>query len=190
MNTVRPILFIDGENLVLRYQALLAAGRRPNEFVVHKQDVYIWHPAMASYFNNGFRRVNYYTSVVGDDTLVAETRAEIAAMRYIFTPGPGGSVMAQLVPFVYKKEARRDRARNVDIQIVIDVMRASSSSAYDLVFLASGDGDYLPLIAEAMHAGKQVFVTAFSSGLNQAIPSTADKFIDLDEMFFVRENAA
>lgn len=183
MNTIRPALFVDGENLVLRYQAMLLAGRMPAEGVVHKKDVYVWHPGMASYFNNGFRRINYYTSVVGAEELVTNTRAEIAAQRY-----QAGSVMAQLVPFVYKKENRRDKNRNVDIQIVIDVMRASSADAYDLIFLASGDGDYLPLIAEAMRAGKQVFAAAFSSGLNPAIASSVDKFINLDEFFFIPEN--
>src|SRR5438046_2445633 len=169
MNTVRPIMFIDGENLVLRYQAMVAAGHKPNELVVHKQDVFVWQPAMSSYFNYGFRRINYYTSVVGDHDLVAATQAEIAAQRYLFTPAAGGSVMFQLVPFVFKKEARHDKTRNVDIHIVIDVMRAATSASYDLIYLASGDGDYLPLIKEAMRAGKQVFVAAFSSGLNPAI---------------------
>lgn len=187
MNTVRPIMFVDGENLVLRYQAMLAEGRRPQELVVHKPDVMVWHPAMASHFNYGFRRINYYTTVVGDHHLIEKTRTAIAEQRYMFMPG---RTMTQLVPFVYKKESRREKTRNVDIQIVIDIMRTTSSDAYDLIFLASGDGDYLPLIKEAMHAGKQVFVAAFSSGLNPTIRSSVDQFIDLDELFLTSENAA
>ena len=35
-----------------------------------------------------------------------------------------------------------------------------------------------------MHSGKQLYVAAFSSGLNPAILYSVDEFIDLDRFFF------
>jgi uncharacterized LabA/DUF88 family protein len=52
------------------------------------------------------------------------------------------------------------------------------------VYLASGDGDYLPLLQEVMRRGKQVEVLAFSSGLNEQLTYSVDRFLSLDEVFF------
>ena len=57
----------------------------------------------------------------------------------------------------------------------------------DTVFLLSGDGDYLPLVKEIMRTGTQVWVGAFSDGLNPKIPSAVDRFIDLDQILFKRD---
>jgi len=72
----------------------------------------------------------------------------------------------------------------VDIQIIIDVMRHTFSQSYDVIYLFSGDGDYLPLIEEVMRQGKQVYISAFSSGLNEKLISRVDMFTPLDEDFF------
>ena len=188
MHTLRPIQFVDGENLVMRYQAMIAAGRKPVENVKHKRDVYVWHEGLASFFNHGFARIYYYTTVVGAEPEVEKVKAEIASCKYMYIPS-STAVMSQLVPFVFKKASQSQKTRNVDIQLVIDVMRFASTESFNLLFIASGDGDYLPLIVEAMRSGKQVVVAAFSSGLNPLLPNCVDKFIDLDELFFLPENA-
>jgi len=64
-------------------------------------------------------------------------------------------------------------------------MRFALSDAIDLVYLASGDGDYLPLVSEVMRHGKQVYVAAFSSGLNAELTHSVDEFFNLDGVFFV-----
>jgi uncharacterized LabA/DUF88 family protein len=85
---------------------------------------------------------------------------------------------------VFKKPARRQKTRNVNIQIVIDMVRFAFTDEVERVYLASGDGDYLPLIAEVMRKGKQVEILAFSSGLNSAVPYSVDRFFSLDNVFF------
>ena len=72
----------------------------------------------------------------------------------------------------------------MDIQIVIDVMRFAFTDEVERVYLASGDGDYLPLISEVMRRGKQVELLAFSSGLSGALPYSVDSFYSLDNLFF------
>ena len=190
MLTPRSILIVDGENLVLRYQEMLAAGAQPDERVVHVPDVFVWHAGlMRCHDLRSVIRVAYYTSVVGDDLHVSTMKRTIAAQAYESSTD-NGAVNGQLVPVVFKKPARSQKTRNVDIQIVIDVMRYAFTDEIDRVFIASGDGDYLPLINEVMRRGKQVEVLAFSSGLNEVLQYSVDRFTLLDTPFFRKREDA
>ena len=184
MDIPRAILLVDGENLVFRYQEMLAAGRKRKPNIIHIPNVLVWHGDITSHQSFGYSRVCYYTSVVGDEVAVARTKAAIAKIIYVCNPKRDLRFTGQLVPQVFKKRSKSKKTRNVDIQIIIDVMRYAHAAAHDLIVVASGDGDYLPLLAEVMHSGKQLYVAAFSSGLNSAIPYSADEFIDLDRFFF------
>jgi len=185
-----PILFVDGENLVMRYQAMKAAGRTPHPDVAHVQDTYVWTDGISQLVSGGFARVCYYSTVVGDDVLAERIRGEIASQFHGFGVHPHPTTKYQPVPFVFKKAARSEKTRTVDIQIVIDIMRAATQASFGPLVLASGDGDYLPVLAEAMRLGKQVVVAAFSSGINPLIPRSVDKFISLDHYFFSNESVA
>jgi uncharacterized LabA/DUF88 family protein len=67
-------------------------------------------------------------------------------------------------------------------------MRFAFTDEIDRVYLASGDGDYLPLIEEVMRRGKQIELLAFSSGLNYTLPYSVDSFNELDIVFFGSES--
>jgi len=188
MQIPRSILFVDGENLVKRYQKMVDEGRQPLAEVVHEKDCFVWHRCLTEFAQFDFLRVCYYTSVAGDDDRVVQVKQRIA--KTIFHCNPGGDhYQAQLVPFVFKKPAQTQKTRSVDINIVVDVMNYACSGAVDLIFLASGDGDYLPLITEVMKKGKQVNLAAFSSGLNPVLPYSVDEFFNLDEMFFAPKSS-
>jgi uncharacterized LabA/DUF88 family protein len=188
MQTPRAILFVDGENLVFRYQEMLKSGRKPLQGVFHLPDVCVWHDSITMHAAFGYTRVCYYTSVVGDDDIVAAVKADIGKVVFRTRPNAQMVFTGQLVPRVFKKPAKSKKTRHVDIQIVIDVMRSAHAQAHDLIVVASGDGDYLPLFSEVMHSGKQLYVAAFSSGLNPSIPYSVDEFIELDRFFFEPNN--
>jgi uncharacterized protein (TIGR00288 family) len=76
------------------------------------------------------------------------------------------------------------KARNVDLQISIDLLRAAHLPAVDAIYLFSGDGDYVPLLQEAARLGKEIWVGAFSSGMNSKLKHVADTFVSLDSYFF------
>jgi len=190
MSLPRAILFIDGENLTMRYQAMLRAGARPREGIVHQQDIFVWTDrTLRSQFHSLEKvvRTYYYTSVVGDDSLVADTKRQLARLEFT-SRGDDGGVTGQVIPIVFKKTMRSEKTRNVDIRIVIDVMRFAFTDEVDRVYLASGDGDYLPLIDEVMRRGKQVELLALSSGLHPNLPYSVDRFHDLDAPFFLGSN--
>ena len=173
------IILADGENLVRRYQDM-APQETPNGHAVHIQDVLVWHSSIASVQGWTPLRVNYYTSVVGTEDHIAtiETKiSEIVIQRQGETP-------CQMCPKVFKRPKQINKTKIVDVSLAIDALRHSYHAHVEAIMLLSGDGDYLPLIEELMRNGTQVWLGAFSSGLNSSLPSAVDKFIDLDSRFF------
>jgi uncharacterized LabA/DUF88 family protein len=169
----------------MRYQALLAEGRTPIQSNVHIQDVFIWQPGWMRWrplIDTDIFRVNYYTSMVGDDDAIASLCAQISRNSY---SGHGDCYgTCQQYPRVYKKLKRSTKSRLVDINITIDSMRHAYSDAVDVIYLLSGDGDFVHLVEELARSGKKVCLGAFSSGLEPRLKSCVDRFVLLDDLFF------
>lgn len=183
----KTFIFVDGENLVMRYQAMVAAGAKPTKQVIHIPDVFVWHPGVTTWSCMDVQRATYYPTATGDQKRISDLRSKIASVTVEFfhdtdSDVPQGEM--QLVPRIFHKDSKSRKTQNVDINIVIDVMRASHLRNADLLLLLSGDGDYLPVVEEAMRLGKQVWMCAFSSGLNDALCSSVDLFESLDDIFF------
>lgn len=179
----KTIVLVDGENLLLRYQEMLATGRKPKDDVVHKKDKIIWHTSPFEYFY-GILRISYYTTIVGDNDSLAKLSKEISALRYYCQSDSETECNGTLNPHVFKKEKQSSKNKSVDINITIDALRHAYNRDVEMVYLMSGDGDYIPLIKEIMHHGVQVSVGAFSSGCNKELCYIADDFFDLDKVFF------
>lgn len=174
----------------MRYQKMVTDGAIPKKKVIHIPDCFVWHPEITTWSCSELIRVWYYTSIVGDTKKIQEIQQFIGNIdyNYIYDPNPEiPKATAQIVPRVYKKSSRTQKTRNVDINIIIDVMRSVYSRDIELIYVLSGDGDYLPLIDEAMKNGKRVFLSAFSSGLNEQLPYCVDTFQSLDELFFINK---
>lgn len=65
-----------------------------------------------------------------------------------------------------------------DVGIVIDAIR--TSAGLDVIVLASGDGDFIPLVEYLKNQGKRVEVVAFGRTTSLKLKEAADEFIDLD----------
>lgn len=66
-----------------------------------------------------------------------------------------------------------------DVGIVVDAIR--TSPGIDVVILASGDGDFIPLVEYLKNQGKRVEVMAFGKTTSLHLKETADEFIDIDK---------
>jgi uncharacterized LabA/DUF88 family protein len=188
MALVKSALFVDGENITFRFQEMEKAGRTRRPRVTHRQDVYLWNEEfgddnLGPHINTDIFRVKYYTSVVGDDALLKRVRVELSKQSYWAHGDFYGR--CQVHPEVYKKPKQRDKSRQVDINITVDMMRHAYNNDVDVLYLFSGDGDFLHLIEDVMRRGKKVCVGAFSDGLNPAIPYSVDRFFSLDDLFFL-----
>lgn len=180
----KVIAFIDGENLVMRYQAMVQEGRTPLPGVKHEPDAFVWAPEISLWSRMDLIRVNYYTSVVGDadevrriEHVISET--SFKAQGEVYMEGK-----ARLLPHVHKKEKNSRKTKVVDIHLTVDAMRAVATMPVDGIFLASGDGDYEQLLAEIGRSNKQAYLAAFSSGLEPKLKVRVEQFVDLDRIFF------
>jgi uncharacterized LabA/DUF88 family protein len=66
-----------------------------------------------------------------------------------------------------------------DVGIAVDAIK--TASIVDVVVLASGDGDYTPLVEYLKNQGRRVEVMAFGKSTSTKLREIADSFIDLDE---------
>ncbi len=66
-----------------------------------------------------------------------------------------------------------------DVGIVIDAIRTAPS--IDVIVLASGDGDFVPLVEYLKNQGKRVEVVAFNRSSSGELIEAADEFIDLEQ---------
>ena len=66
-----------------------------------------------------------------------------------------------------------------DVGIVIDAIRTAAS--LDVIVIASGDGDFIPLVEYLKNQGKRVEVVAFGRTTSLKLKEVADEFIDLDQ---------
>ncbi len=64
-----------------------------------------------------------------------------------------------------------------DVGIVIDAIKISPG--VDVIVLASGDGDFIPLVEYLKNQGKRVEVMAFGGSSSSLLKEICDEFIDL-----------
>ena len=78
----RVMFFIDGENLVRRYQDMLKHGYQPLNKIKHEKDVYVWHRDIIRADVGNIIRVNYYTSAQATEDKIYSFNEDIKI--YIF----------------------------------------------------------------------------------------------------------
>ncbi len=191
MTVDNTLIFVDGENLVFRYQQMLADGKIPRPDNIHINDCFIWNQSLLDDNIWKLKRLAYYTSVVGDDKLVQDMREKIASTTFKCVTSRSQTriqtISGQIVPFVRKKSSKSNKESVCDIAITVDIMRACYRDHAETIWLFSGDGDFIELIHEVVHSGKRVYASAFASGLNKEIPYVVDEFIPLEKYFFLSE---
>lgn len=178
--TRRMMVFVDGENLVFRYQDMLKRGFLPrDDDLVHEPDVYVWHSSFTQLaLQHEILRVTYYTYIVGDDRRVTSVRNALQQQR--FAKHMASLLPTTLTPCIFKKENRTRSGKGVDIQLSVDMLSHVFRGNVDSVLLLSGDGDYAPLLEEVRRAGVLVYVSAFSNGFNPVLKERADAVYELD----------
>lgn len=65
-----------------------------------------------------------------------------------------------------------------DVGIAVDAIK--TLGIVDVIVLASGDGDYVPLVEYLKNQGRRVEVMAFGRSASSKLKEIADEFIDLD----------
>jgi hypothetical protein len=183
----RVMAFADGENLARRYEDTLKAGAKPRpDGIVHVPGSLIWHPTFTWAAHIGLHeilRTTYYTSMVGSPQQLDSLRDQIKGLT--FQQGRWSELPNNVTPEVFQRDKGTQRSKGVDITLVVDALTQAHSNAVDTILLLSGDGDYLPLLREIRRSGKQVYLSAFESGLNAKLRHEADHVYILDNTAFI-----
>ncbi len=66
-----------------------------------------------------------------------------------------------------------------DVGVAVDAIK--TSQIVDVVVIASGDGDYIPLVEYLKNQGRRVEVIAFGRSTSSKLKEVTDEFVDLDE---------
>ena len=147
----------------------------------------MWSKNTIRPFWNVIKRATYYTYIIGDDEKISEINKLIKTLVFnqyhVYNMRQPIKIPEHLTPCIFKKH-RNKKAKGVDIQMTVDILTNIYQDNLDTIFLVSGDGDYLPVIQEALRKGKQVYLSAFSSGLNEQMVHIVDEFIKLDYIYF------
>lgn len=190
----KVMFFIDGENLLLRYQSMLEKGYEPSGSIIHEKDIFVWSKKLILPEPRDILRVTYYTSVVGDEKKILSISNKIKELEYHYKSEPivteatvrvhgyvhRDTYTGNVFPRVFKKAQRQVRSKGVDLSIAIDMLNYASLGNVDALYLVSGDGDFIPLIQAVMRKGVQVNLLALSDGLNPELPISVDEFECID----------
>jgi hypothetical protein len=178
------MIYADGENLVARYQGMLAAGRNPRAETFHRRDVYVWNQDFPFEGNFTIWRATYYSSMIGDESAITAAANEVRRLRVLSEAYSPFKHESPWRAKFFKREKGTTRSKGVDVQLTVDALADCYKDNCDAVMICSGDGDYKPLIEECARQGKQVIVAAFSSGLSDRLLEVADQFFCLDTNHF------
>jgi uncharacterized LabA/DUF88 family protein len=164
----RAMLFVDGENLAIRFKELL--GERPiASHVNYLEDVFVWsrYANIPHHVNCEVIRKYYYTAIQGDAVKLDEivNQLKIAGIE---------------APRVFKKSPGR-RSKRVDITLATDMLTHAHRGNYDIAILVAGDEDYVPLVDAVKQEGQRVVLWFFeeSKGLSTNLKMEADYFFDI-----------
>jgi len=175
--------FVDGENFTIRGQefAKRSGIRLTEKPAVYLENVFLW-PTRDHLIEDLGRhagpglvggppiRSYYYTSVVGDEPKLLGVRHALRELSFD--------------PQVFKKDARHDTSKGVDVTLTKDMLSHAFFGNYSQAVLVAGDADYVPLVQEVKRMGKNVFVAFFrETGLGEELRLAADNFFPLDRWF-------
>jgi uncharacterized LabA/DUF88 family protein len=182
------MVFVDGENLVYRYQDMLRQGKRPQPEVVHIKDEFVWSPQATGSIPGQIQimRVTYYSYCTGDTQEISKIEELIKSTSYAgFNPLLLSSTLS---PRIFRKERSQREGKGLDVQLTVDALDQAYQRNADIICLFSGDGSYIPLIQVCKRLGRLVYLAALSSGFNPRLKPEIDYLIPLDHIFFKSES--
>lgn len=172
LTPTKVMIFVDGENLAIRYKAMIENGAPRQSHVQNEPDVFVWteYANLKHHARVGVVRRHYYTCVQGD-----EDKCEALTRRL--------KDVGIEAPFVFKKEKGR-KSKQVDISLATDMLTHAFRKNYDMAILVAGDEDYIPLVKAVMSEGRKVVLWFVEDGLSPKLIDAVDHYFDLGRFLF------
>jgi NYN domain len=171
-DNARAMVFVDGENLAIRYGSMLKTRATPPcSHVQYEPNVFVWSQRLNSGSGGtAIVRRHYYTSVQGDEVRLNDVAARL-------------KLAGLEAPRVFKKDKSKGSKR-VDISLSTDMLLHATRRHYDIAVLVAGDEDYVPLVQAVQGEGARVHVWFVPDGLSSALHHQADSYFDLADVLF------
>ncbi len=169
----RFMVFVDGENIAIRYKEHLKSKNvHPEPHVSHLENIYVWtnYLNMHHHVNCSLIRSYYYTCANADENRIIEIQDELICCGITD-------------PRVFKKK-NKIRSKRVDITLATEMLSHSYNDNFEVAVLVAGDEDYVPLVQEVKRAGKQVALWFLKDGLSNHLKRECDIFLDLSYYLF------
>jgi len=168
----KSMVFVDGENFAIRFGKKLDPQSPKLVSHVHfEPNIFVWSSKLKNICQRGgVIRTYYYTSVKGSQDKIDEIQANLKSIGIE-------------APRVFKKNKTRGSKR-VDISLATDMLMHASRKNIDIAVLIAGDEDYVPLVEAVKLEGCRLFLWFFEEGLSPSLRIAADRFVNLDEIFF------
>jgi uncharacterized LabA/DUF88 family protein len=166
----KVMLFVDGENLAIRYGAMLEENDPPDH-VKFKRNIYVWSDFLnkrLDHHNCEVIRKYYYTALKGDIEKIEQVEEQLRQLNIE-------------APCVFKKSKDKGSKR-VDISLATDMLTHAFRKNYDIAVLVAGDEDYVPLVEAVMAEGRRVVVWFIKSGLSPKLKRKADFYYDMQDL--------
>ena len=175
-NNSRFMVFVDGENLAIRYKNFIDSNNQSiPDHVKYERDVYVWtqYANRHTHRDCALVRSFYYTCARGDHERIENLNDELIDCGITD-------------PRVFKKNTN-NRSKRVDITLATEMLSHAYRDNYDVAVLVAGDEDYVPLVQEVKRTGKQVALWFIGSGLSKYLHRESDIFLDM-EFFLCRDS--
>jgi uncharacterized LabA/DUF88 family protein len=168
--STRLMIFVDGENLAIRYSSLLGDDT-PAPNVSYQPGVFVWSETLIDLTRVYFvRRKYYYTSLVGDSSVIEDTTDKLKKLGIE-------------APRVFKKTKGKGSKR-VDISLATDMLVHASRRNINVAVLIAGDEDYVPLVEAVQLVGCRVLVWFIPDGISPALKRAADAYANINPLLF------
>jgi uncharacterized LabA/DUF88 family protein len=163
----RFMIFIDGENLSMRFGAHLA-GASPADHITYKKDVFVWTKCLMNYYATILPkclRTYYYTSMGQDDL---EKGLLLKQMKDMGIESPR----------IFHRP-KSGRSKQVDISLATEMLSHAYGNHFDFAVLVAGDADYIPLVNAVKSQGKRVYLWFIENGLSEELRNECDHFFNM-----------
>lgn len=177
----KVMIFIDGENLVARFQETCSKKDIKEKNIKERgirwlKDKFVWKEGSIDIPTPGFThgeiiRAMYYTCC--DPSSRKQITGLISKSKII------QNYPYSLTPVIIPSESK-ENPKGDDIKMSIDSLLHAINNTADIIYIFTGDGDFIPLVEELQRMGKLIYIAAFSEGLHPDLKQKADHFFDLD----------
>lgn len=170
----RLMVFVDGENLSIRFKNILNGKSLPST-TRYRKDIYVWSHKlnMACVKNYNVIRKYFYTSITGDEPKIDQVINELKELKIE-------------APKVFKK-SKNDRSKQVDISLATDMLVHATRKNYDVALLVAGDADYIPLVKAVQLEGCKVNCWFIKDGISDKLIKACDFYFDISDILISNE---